>query len=74
MSVQVVREQDRHVTLTETTGAGQSASKKMVAPVVPSWKSVYTRASYRLQAPPVWIWMEKLWQLDRARHSARHPS
>jgi hypothetical protein len=61
----------KDVALTETSGAGQSASKKMVAPVVPGWKSVYTRLSYRLQAPPVRIWMEKLWQSGWARHSAR---
>lgn len=46
--------------LTETTGSGQSASKKMVGPLEPGMKSVYRTLSYRLHAPPVSIWIEKL--------------
>lgn len=57
---------------TSTTGSEQSESKKMVAPVSASWKSRYRRLSYRLQAPPDLISMEKLLHCESATQRSRH--
>lgn len=56
-----------------TTGSGQPESKKTVGPLVPVVKPTDSELSKRLQAPPVAISMEKLWQPAAASHCAWQP-